>query len=92
MTAYIIVGLTPTDAEKLQQYSVNVPSTLATFSGEVLMKGKVEQLHGDFSHKVQVILEFPSRDDAYNWYHSEEYQALIPTREKGMDSQFQLIG
>ena len=92
MTAYIIVGLTPTDAEKLQQYGANVPSTLAKFSGEVLMKGKVEQLHGYFSHKVQVILEFPSRDDAYNWYHSEEYQALIPSRDKGMDSQFQLIG
>jgi uncharacterized protein (DUF1330 family) len=92
MTAYIIVGLTPTDAEKLQQYGANVPPTLAKFSGEVLMKGKVEQLHGEFSHKVQVILEFPSRDDAYNWYHSEEYQVLIPSRDKGMDSQFQLIG
>lgn len=92
MAAYIIVGLSPKDAEKLQQYGANVPSTLAKFSGEVLIKGQVEQLHGEFDHKIQVILEFPSRDHAYNWYHSEEYQALISTRDQGMDSQFQLIG
>jgi uncharacterized protein (DUF1330 family) len=92
MTAYIIVGLTPKDAEKLQQYGAKVPTTLAKFSGEVLVKGPVEQLHGNFDYKVQVILMFPSREHAHNWYHSEEYQALIPDRDKGMDSQFQLIG
>ena len=92
MTAYIIVGLTPKDAEKLQQYGARVASTLAKYSGEVLVKGSVEQLHGKFEHKAQVILEFPSREDAYNWYHSEEYQELISTRDLGMDSQFQLIG
>ncbi len=92
MTAYIIVGLTPKDAENLQHYGAKVPTTLAKFSGEVLAKGPVQQLHGDFEYKVQVILMFPSRDQANNWYHSDEYRALIPTRDKGMDSQFQLIG
>ena len=92
MTAYIVVGLTPKNAEKLQQYSANVPPTLAKYKGEVLVKGAVEQLHGQFDHKVQVLLAFPSKDDAYNWYHSEDYQALISTRDQGMDSQFQLIG
>jgi uncharacterized protein (DUF1330 family) len=91
MAAYIIVGLTPKDAEKLQQYGASVPTTLAKYSGEVLAKGNVTQLHGQFEHKVQVILEFPSRDDAYSWYHSTDYQALISTRNQGMDSQFQLI-
>ena len=92
MTAYIIVGLTPKDAEKLQQYGASVPPTLAKYFGEVLVKGPVEQLHGQFSYKAQVILAFPTREDAYNWYHSEDYQALISTRNKGMDSQFQLVG
>jgi len=91
MTAYIIVGLTPKDAEKLQQYGANVPSTLVKYSGEVVAKGAVEQLHGEFDHKVKVILMFPSREHAFNWYHSEEYQALISTRDQGMNSQFQLI-
>lgn len=92
MTAYIIVGLTPTDAEKLQQYGANVPPTLAKYSGELIAKGPVEQLHGKFDYKMQVILAFPSRDDAYNWYHSDDYQALVSTRNQGMISQFQLVG
>ena len=92
MTAYIIVGLTAKDTEKLQRYGAGVPPTLAKYSGEVLVKGPVEQLHGQFDHKVQVILAFPSRENAYNWYHSEGYQALISTRDQGMDSQFHLVG
>ncbi len=92
MSAYIIVGLTPKDSEKFQQYGAGVPPTLAKYSGEVLCKGPVEQLHGTFEHKVQVVISFPTRDDAYNWYHSPEYQALIETRDLGIDSQFQLIG
>lgn len=92
MTAYIIVGLTPKDSEKLQQYGAGVPPTLAKYSGEVLVKGPVEKLHGQFNYKTQVILAFPTRENAYNWYHSHDYQALISTRDQGMDSQFQLLG
>ncbi len=92
MPAYIIVGLTPTDTDKLQQYGASVPSTLAKFSGEILVKGPTENLHGNFAHKVQVIITFPSRQNAVDWYNSDDYQALIPTRDQGMVSQFQLIG
>jgi len=41
---------------------------------------------------MQVIIAFPSKEDALHWYHCEEYQALIPIRDAGMDAQFQLIG
>ncbi len=92
MPAYIIVGLTPTNTDKLQQYGASVPSTLAQFSGEVLVKGAADSLHGNSPHKVQVIITFPSRQHAIDWYNSNDYQSLIPTRDQGMDSQFQLIG
>ena len=92
MSAYIIVGTTPKDLDSLQQYGALVPATLAKYSGEILIKGPVEQLHGDFNYKAQVIIEFPSKDEALNWYNSDEYQALIAIRNKAMNSQFQLIG
>jgi len=92
MSAFIIVGFTPKDTDKLQQYGASVPPTLAKYSGEILTKGPVEKLHGDFAHKIQVVIAFPSREKALGWYHSDDYQALIPTRNEGMDSQFQLIG
>ncbi len=92
MTAYIIVGLTVKDSEKFQRYGASVPPTLAKYSGEVLAKGPADSLHGVFPFQVQVILAFPSREDAQDWYQSEDYQALIPLRDEGIDSQFQLIG
>jgi len=92
MTAYIIVGLTPKDTEKLAEYGAKVPNTLTKFSGEVLHKGPVEKLQGNFNYKLQVILMFPSRKHAHNWYHSKAYQALLPTRDLAMDCQFQLVG
>ena len=92
MTAYVIIGFTPKDPEKLQQYAASVPSTLARHAGEIVVKGPVESLHGDAGHPMQVIIAFPSKDDATCWYHSREYQALMPVRDAGMEAQFQLIG
>lgn len=92
MTAYIIIGFTPKNPEKLQQYAASVPPTLARHSGEIVVKGPVESLHGDAGYQMQVIVAFPSKEDATRWYNSRDYQALIPVRDAGMDSQFQLIG
>jgi len=91
MSTYIIVGFTPKNKESLQQYGASVPATLAKYAGKVLAKGPVEQLHGKSAFQMQVILNFPTKEDAYNWYQSPEYQALIETRNAGMDSQFQLV-
>jgi len=92
MPAYIIVNFTPTDKEKLQHYGASVPETLVKYSGEYLVKGPSEQLHGNTGFQMQVILVFPTRDLASAWYNSAEYQALVPFRNAGMNSQFQLIG
>ncbi len=92
MPAYITVNFTPIDKEKLQQYGAAVPATLAKYSGEYLVKGPAEQLFGDTGFQMQVILVFPSKEMASAWFRSPEYQALLPVREAGMRSQFQLIG
>ena len=92
MSAYIIVGLTPKDTDKLQQYGASVPPILAKYSGEILTKGPIEKLQGNYPHKIQVVIAFPNKDKARDWYNSAEYQALIPVRDQGMDSEFQLLG
>lgn len=92
MPAYIVVRFTPTDLEKHKEYSAAVATTLAQHSGEVLVKGPAENLHGNSDHLMQVIISFPSRREAVSWYHSKEYQALIPTRDAGMNAEFQLVG
>ncbi|MBT4520314.1 MAG: DUF1330 domain-containing protein [Halieaceae bacterium] len=91
MSALIVVDLTPTDSEKLGAYSAQAAETLKPYGGEFLAKGAIESLHGDASFSTKVVIQFPDRDSAVNWYHSDAYQAIIPTRDQGMNSQFHLV-
>ncbi|OUS28453.1 hypothetical protein A9Q99_13120 [Gammaproteobacteria bacterium 45_16_T64] len=92
MTALIIVDLTPIDKEALTTYSALAAETLSAFGGEFLAKGGIIALHGDSAFSTKVVIQFPSHQHANDWYHSDAYQKIIPTRNKGMDSQFHLIG
>jgi uncharacterized protein (DUF1330 family) len=92
MPAYIVVDLTPTNTTKLAQYSALAAETLIPFGGEFLAKGPIELLHGDPFLQVKVIIVFPDRESATDWYHSDAYQAIIPLRNEAMNSQFHLIG
>ena len=92
MSAYIIVDLTPVDTEKLQQYSAAASETLMPYGGEFIVKGPIEALHGDSEYKNKVIIAFPNREKASDWYHSDAYQALIDVRDEAMNSKFHLVG
>jgi uncharacterized protein (DUF1330 family) len=92
MSALVIVDLTPTDTEKLGAYSAKAGETLKPYGGEFLAKGPIECLHGDTSFTTKVVIQFPDRDSAVNWYNSDAYQAIIPLRGQGMDCQFHLVG
>ncbi len=92
MSALIIVDLTPTDKEKLTAYSTQAAQTLLPYGGEFLAKGPIEALYGDAAFTTKVVIQFPDRDSAVNWYNSKAYQDIIPLRELGMISQFHLVG
>lgn len=92
MSAYIIVEFTPKNAEMLQDYSAKAAPTLLAFKGEFLAKAKPQPLNGKAHAEYQVIIAFPSKIQAEEWYASPQYQALIDLREKAMDANFQLIG
>ena len=92
MSTLIVVDLTPTDTEKLSAYSAQAAETLKPYAGEFLAKGSIEALHGDNRFTTKVVIQFPDRESAVNWYQSDAYQAIIPTRDQGMDSQFHLVG
>jgi uncharacterized protein (DUF1330 family) len=92
MTALIIVDLTPTDTEMLTNYSTKAAETLIPFGGEFLAKGAIELLHGESEFQTKVVIQFPDKDSAVNWYQSDAYQEIIPIRNKGMASQFHLVG
>jgi uncharacterized protein (DUF1330 family) len=92
LSAYVVVDLTVKDPEKLSQYSAAAAPTVAKFNGQFLAKGKIEPLHGASAFQNKVVIQFPDKESAVNWYRSPEYQQLIELRSAGMDCQFHLIG
>ncbi|MFT7185779.1 MAG: hypothetical protein ACI84K_001162 [Pseudohongiellaceae bacterium] len=92
MTALIIVDLTPINTDLLSAYSAEASKTLLPYEGEFIAKGPIEKLHGKLEFTTKVVIQFPDRDKAINWYNSKAYQEIIPLRDRGMVSQFHLIG
>ena len=92
MSAFIVADITPTsDVDSLKLYSQAAASTVKKFNGKFLAKGAIETFTNDVPKKMKIILEFPDSESANGWYNSEEYQELIPLRDKGMDAVFHLI-
>lgn len=91
MASFVVVDANVIDQEKLAQYSLQAKETLEVYGGRFIAKGKPQLLHGDSGYSSKSIIEFPDRQSAIDWYHSEAYQALTELREQGIRSTFQLL-
>lgn len=75
----------------MAEYSQLAAKTLQNYGGQFIAKGPIESLHGESPYTMKAVIEFPDKHSAKSWYTSEAYQAIIPLRNKGMESQFQLV-
>ena len=92
MSAYVLIHGTPKNEEKMKEYSTSAGSVVGKYGGELLVKGPANVLSGEHSHKIVVLLKFADAETVRKWYDSAEYQALIPTRDEGIESTFVLCG
>jgi uncharacterized protein (DUF1330 family) len=82
MSAYIVFDvLEISDPEKMQTYGQRIGPTVEQHGGRYLVRGgKTEVVEGDWSPTIPVIIEFPSLEQAHQWYGSEAYQQLVALR------------
>lgn len=92
MSAYVIVHGTVKDPDKMQEYGAAAGAIVEQYGGEFLCRGPAEVLSGTSNYQIAVILRFADAAAARTWYESPEYQAIIETREAGLDSVFVLVG
>ena len=86
MAAYLIGHITIKDETYWQRYVGGVGKSLLPYKAEVIFRGRLSRvLAGKHSHENTVVIKFPDQDTLQNWYYSQEYQQLIPIREKGAD-------
>ncbi len=88
MTAYALVELEITNVMGMLPYIERVGDTITAHGGKYLVRPGNEQISGNSEiveggadpFPVKVIIEFPSLAAGKGWYHSPEYQAILPHR------------
>lgn len=75
---YIIGRIDVTDPEEYAKYAAVTPQAALPFGGRFLVRGgRCEQLEGE-GRARQVVIEFPDFESARAYYHSPDYQAVLP--------------
>ena len=83
MKAYVIAAETINDSAMFDLYRKEVPATIVPFGGQFVVRGgNLTGLEGEWPHPRLVIIEFPSRTAAEDWYKSAEYRKIISLRLK----------
>ncbi len=82
MTAYIIVDVNITDPTRYDEYKQLAAATVGAYDGRYVVRGGVcETLEGDWTPGRFVMLEFPSRERAREWWESPEYAPAKAIRQ-----------
>ena len=88
---YWIVGLTITDPEQYAEYSGRVRPFLAERGARFLTRGgQYEGVEGDVPSR-QVVIEFPTYEQAVAAYHSDAYQTTIGLRAAASHGTFAIV-
>ncbi|WP_405234482.1 DUF1330 domain-containing protein [Lentisalinibacter salinarum] len=80
MSAYFVFNYSVKDQDAYKPYLDQVPKVLEAHGAEILAADfESERIEGDAGH-VTVVLRFPSKAAAKEWYQSPEYQKIIGLR------------
>ncbi len=78
---YILAEVEVTDQAGYDEYRKRVGATVEAFGGRFLVRGgDPVRLEGEGPTRRTVVLEFDSPARAKEWYHSKQYQEVLPLR------------
>ena len=81
-----------TDAEQYQQYVAQVTATLQAYGGSFIVRGgNGTAISGAEMAGRVVIVEFPNRMKALEWYKSADYQRILKIRNASSTSRVYLV-
>jgi uncharacterized protein (DUF1330 family) len=81
MAAYVIAEVDVTDPVKYEDYKKLTPAAIAKHGGRFIARGgQTATLEGNWRPGRVVIIEFPSFEQARNFYTSVEYTAARRAR------------
>lgn len=92
MPAYVIYQAEVLDSEQYELYKVAAAETIRAAGGTYLVRGgDLEVLEGEPPAGRTVVLEFPDRKTALEWYRSERYAEARQIREGAAVARMHII-
>ena len=83
MAAYLVGPITVKEDKLWKEYVAGVQESIAPFDAKVVFRGRLDKvLAGQHAHDLVVVIEFADQATLNNWFNSEQYQSLIPLRDK----------
>jgi uncharacterized protein (DUF1330 family) len=93
MSAFVLVEVDIHDDTLYEEYKKLTPATVEAYGGKFVVRGlAVEALEGEWKHDRLVVLEFPDKSTALNWYNSPEYRHARTIREGAASANFFIVG
>ena len=81
MSAYLLANITVNNPENYKEYVSKVKSVVEKFGGEYLVRGgEMNIIEGNWPNERYIVIKFPSREKAMEWYNSEEYKPIRQIR------------
>ena len=81
MSAYLLANITVNNPDNYKEYVEKVKSIVEQFDGEYLVRGgEMSVIEGDWPHKRNIVIKFPSREKACLLYTSPSPRDQLTSR------------
>ena len=77
--------------DKLKEYAIKARAAVENYKGKFLIRGGKSKINEGESSPRTVIIEFPSFDQANEFYQSEDYQEAHSILKGHAERQFQIV-
>jgi uncharacterized protein (DUF1330 family) len=90
---FVVVQIAIDDRDKYHQYeTAGHQEIFDKFGGKVVgIDEDVDVVEGSWPFTRTVLIEFPNKQQAWSWYKSDEYQALVGLRHDSATSNLVIV-
>lgn len=93
MSSFVLVEVNIQDPVVYEEYKKLTPASVVAFGGKFVIRGNpVQVMEGEWQYDRLVMLEFPTKEIALEWYNSKEYQEAKKIRENAASANFLIVG
>jgi uncharacterized protein (DUF1330 family) len=92
MKGYVIACVDVHDEERYGDYRAGTVASLEPFEGRFIVRGgETEVVEGSWEAGRTVVIEFPSLQQARDWYRSDGYQKIAAIRREASTADIVIV-